>query len=109
MANENDPIPARIKDYGEPWFMIAGMVFDKRRDTKKKLFQFPDRPEDHWGTREDLVIPHRVLACVNALAGCPDPELFVKQLVAMMHNEIPHLDGSFYGAYPAFSWLKAKS
>lgn len=84
------------KGYGEPWRFTASGIRWARTD-----------PE-HIGMLDSVILTERAVACVNALADCPDPEATMraaKHAIRLVREggddprEVLHCD-------PALRWLR---
>ncbi|MEE9366044.1 MAG: hypothetical protein V3W44_05080 [Dehalococcoidales bacterium] len=76
--SETKDVP-EAQDYGEPW----GMPYQMRAIVSKR-----GRPVVGFGP-EGLQFDcdaNRIIACVNALAGCPDPKAFVEAVREILPN-----------------------
>jgi len=89
--------------YGEPWADItADIVVGLAVRTKDgRMIYGPPKNEE---------LRARALACVNALAGCPDPLAFVEAIRGLA-NSLLDADTNLRACdiAPALSWLKVKS
>lgn len=91
-----------MTDYGEPWISFEHDEFGEF----VAVFQDGKYPEyEQLGTKGE----ERVLTCVNALAGCPDPDGFV-EAVREIRKSFAHgyrntaVDD--FHKHPALSWLR---
>jgi len=65
---------AQAPDFGEPWQPSCEMIFDRDGDYVAEF-----QPPFHDSSK----VAARAIACVNALAGVPDPAEFVRQAMEM--------------------------
>lgn len=78
----------KVPDYGEPISIHAMEVGN------------PKGSSVDWGAR----ICKRAEACVNALAGCQDPEAFINSV--MLHIQLDECHVA--QMHPNFEWLRNK-
>jgi hypothetical protein len=68
------PEASQAPDFGEPWQPSCEMIFDRDGDYVAEF-----QPPFHDSSK----VAARAIACVNALAGVPDPAEFVRQAMEM--------------------------
>lgn len=100
----NNLSPEKQNEYDEPWgscteFRDMRVLISNRGG---EVCQFVEHPGDAGQRLTQESNSDRIVACVNALQGCPDPQAFVDWT-----KELYEADK--IGAHWALSWLKAKS
>lgn len=108
--SKNKKMP-KAQDYGEPW---------KTRYINQREIWLVDNRDGHWiqeaYSHKDHETFDRIVACVNALKGCPDPEAFVARVREA--NRLSREEGGFPSDHegyffdmlgdPAVSWIEVK-
>jgi len=107
----NKSSPQKMKHKAEPWVIVdddrgwaAIESHPPKEEDRHIVFSFTE-PTDFRFSEADS---NRAVACVNALAGCPDPAKFV-EAVAYMMRTFKRENGVNWFIDRELSWLKEKS
>lgn len=93
-------------EFGEPWEAVEDGI-ESKNGLVWEAYQGALCPNDDY--------KNRIAACVNALAGCPDPQAFVNAVKKYRNRKVPGADFKASAQFvfdlmidEDFAWLQEK-